>query len=304
MLENRETQADTYTLLVTGNQWPAGLEPTTVTLDGGASREITATVHILVNQQGNASDVLTVKATSQAEPTQFAMATLTTRVAAHYGLKLESAVLTKPGVPETQVTYTLSVNNTGNAPQTFTGHLTGNTWTSTIAPASCLVQPGSTKEFVVQVSVPAGAAGVDQDSVQVTVSSQQDSSVTADLTLTTTVAPLHRLAVTPKTDGKKAYPGQAVVYSLHLANTGNDTETFTFQLTSDWDQPGETAHVLAPDEGFDLNITIVVPAVVANGQQDVAVLSITSLDGFLPPQTVTLTTTAQYRRTYIPLARN
>ena len=152
--------------------------------------------------------------------------------------------------------------------------------------------------------MPVDAAGVDRDFVQVTISSQRDFSVTAVVTLTTTVAPLHRLAVNPETDGKKVYPGQVVAYSLTLTNTGNDIETFQFRLMSDWGQPGETSHVLAPGESFDLNVAIAVPVVVADGQADEAVLSITTLDGLLPPQTVTLITTVQYQRMYIPLVRN
>ncbi|MDD5368383.1 MAG: ExeM/NucH family extracellular endonuclease, partial [Anaerolineaceae bacterium] len=227
-LENRGTQMDTYTLSFTGNQWPGEMDPTTVTLGGGATRDVTVTVHVPPGQPGNANDSLTVKATSRARPAKSTAATLTTHVPALYALKLESIALTQPGAPGAEVVYPLLVTNIGNAPQTFDVHLAGNTWDTTVAPPTFPVLPGSTQDLTVKVSVPAGAAGLDTDAVQVIISSRQDASVTGHLLLTTTVAPLHRLAVSPTTDAKNGYPGQALVYRLRLANTGADTETFQF----------------------------------------------------------------------------
>jgi uncharacterized membrane protein len=84
------------------------------------------------------------------------------------------------------VTYTLTVTNTGHAPDTFDLTASGNAWTSAVTTPVGPLAPGASGTVYVAVSIPAGAAGGDQDTVTITATSQGDNTKTDTSVLTTT----------------------------------------------------------------------------------------------------------------------
>ncbi|NUM46155.1 MAG: hypothetical protein HUU38_15730 [Anaerolineales bacterium] len=89
---------------------------------------------------------------------------------------------------DTQLTYTVSVTNTGNVTDLYDLTLTGNGWTATLSTDNLTLNAGETATFTVVVTVPAEAEVGDTDAVTVTITSQTDGSVTDGATLTTTVS--------------------------------------------------------------------------------------------------------------------
>ena len=90
------------------------------------------------------------------------------------------------GNPGADVSYTLTVTNTGNA-ESFNLTVSSTTWTTGVLPASVgpLAAGGSTT-VTVTVSIPAGAAGGATDAATITATSAGNSTVSDWLGLTTT----------------------------------------------------------------------------------------------------------------------
>jgi uncharacterized repeat protein (TIGR01451 family) len=90
------------------------------------------------------------------------------------------------GAGET-VTYMVTVTNTGNSADNFSITVSGETWTTTVPATVGPLNSGESATVAVTVDIPAGAAVGDQDMATVTVTSQGDPTVFADVMLTTTV---------------------------------------------------------------------------------------------------------------------
>ncbi|MDX9863554.1 MAG: NEW3 domain-containing protein [Anaerolineaceae bacterium] len=96
---------------------------------------------------------------------------------------------TKSGTPGSNVTFTLSLENTGDASDTFDLSVGGGAWTSQISPASLTLDANASATVTVVVSIPASASTGD-DTVTAVAASQTDPAIITSLTLTTTaVAP-------------------------------------------------------------------------------------------------------------------
>ncbi|HNB50881.1 MAG TPA: FixG Ig-like domain-containing protein, partial [Anaerolineales bacterium] len=88
----------------------------------------------------------------------------------------------------TVVTYTVTVENTGNVTDLYTLSIAGNTWTAALSTESITVNAGETGTFTVAVTIPSDANVDESDAVTVTATSVSDGTVTASTTLTTTAA--------------------------------------------------------------------------------------------------------------------
>ncbi|NUM48206.1 MAG: hypothetical protein HUU38_26165, partial [Anaerolineales bacterium] len=88
---------------------------------------------------------------------------------------------------DTQITYTVSVTNTGNVADIVSLTLTGNLWVSELSAPDVTLNAGETATFTVIVTLPAEAAVGDMDTVTITATSQTDPLVSASTTLTSSV---------------------------------------------------------------------------------------------------------------------
>jgi len=84
------------------------------------------------------------------------------------------------------VTYTLTVTNTGGAPDTFDLAASGNNWTSTVTTQVGPLAAGASGTAYVAVSIPANAADGDSDTVTIIATSQGDNTKSDTAVLTTT----------------------------------------------------------------------------------------------------------------------
>ncbi|NUM46312.1 MAG: hypothetical protein HUU38_16535, partial [Anaerolineales bacterium] len=90
------------------------------------------------------------------------------------------------GEPDTVVTHTMWITNTGDYADVFTLAVAGNTWVTDISATTIALDPGEVAYVMCFVSIPADAADGDEDTVSVTVTGSFDADVTDTGTATTT----------------------------------------------------------------------------------------------------------------------
>lgn len=194
-LTNTGNVADSFNLSTTGAAWPVDL-PSTLALGAGAAAEIAVSVSVPTDAPSGAVDVVTITANSAGDAGVSAAAVLTTTSGSVYGLALSPLTDAQSAAPGSVVTYTLTLTNTGNAPDTFAVTLSGNLWL-TSGPGNVMLPAGQAVALVVTVAIPAEVLNGASDSVTVTVTSAGNSQVTADATLTTTAVPVPYLLFLP-----------------------------------------------------------------------------------------------------------
>jgi hypothetical protein len=109
-----------------------------------------------------------------------------------YGVEL-SANDHAGGAPGATVSFAMTVTNTGNIGDTFSLVASGNSWVTTVTPASVTLGPGATANFTVDVTLPTGAMPGASDVATITATSQGDPNVLDSATVTTTV--LHIVSI-------------------------------------------------------------------------------------------------------------
>jgi len=108
-----------------------------------------------------------------------------TTVDAQAGVVLTPETAAQSGNPGADVSYTLTVENTGDLEDTFDISVAG-IWPAVPSLTEITVPAGGTNTFTVTVSVPAGALAGASDAATVTITSQADDTATDSSTLTTT----------------------------------------------------------------------------------------------------------------------
>jgi serine protease AprX len=151
-LANTGSQADTFTFTAEGG-WAANL-PTPVFLAAGEAEDVTVTVHIPADGAPGSVDALTVTATSTGDPFATAQSVLTT-VVIDYAFVLEHGDLEQAGFPGDELTFSFTLNNTGNMGSLFELSLESG-WLPTM-PGSISVMPGASSSFDVVLPIPADA---------------------------------------------------------------------------------------------------------------------------------------------------
>jgi uncharacterized membrane protein len=203
------------------------------------------------------------------------------------------------------VSYTLRLTNTGNAPDTFTMTVNGNSWTTSVAATVGPLASGAGTNVVVSVTVALNAAGGATDTALVTAISQGDASKVASATLTTTANTVRGVTLTPASVSQSSNPGATVTYTLRLTNTGNAVDAFTLvkgSTTFTTIVTPTSAGPLAAGTGQTVTVTVQIPPDAATGASDMAIIAATSQGNASKSASATLlTTTASMYGVFLPL---
>lgn len=90
-----------------------------------------------------------------------------------FGLSLTPSTVRHFALPNTTISQTLTLTNTGTVHQTVVLTATGATWPTTLTPTWTLLAPGSTVPVTLKVTVPADVTKLDTDTVTVRATSDQ-----------------------------------------------------------------------------------------------------------------------------------
>jgi subtilisin family serine protease len=110
--------------------------------------------------------------------------------------------------------------------------------------------------------------------------------------------------LSPAAAAQSGAPGETVEYTLTVTNTGDLTDTFSITATAVWDvQLPVTGFTLGPGESAPLTVNVDIPADAANGDSDVATVTVMSETDPSSMAESELTTTAviSERKVFLPL---
>jgi uncharacterized membrane protein len=187
-LTNMGNVQDTFDLSVSGNTWDVVFPVNPVTVDPGATVDVTVSVTIPPDAMDGDTDEAVITATSQEDPTQSDSSTLTTtaEVMIGAGVDLTPSEDAGSGKPGETVEYTLQLTNLGTAEDTITLEAYDNLWDVTLSGESFTLAAGESVDVDVYVTIPMGTEPGATDMVTIEATSGNDPSVTAESVLTTT----------------------------------------------------------------------------------------------------------------------
>jgi uncharacterized repeat protein (TIGR01451 family) len=220
-----------------------------------------------------------------------------------YAVTVSPREATGHGDPGQVVTYTLRVTNTGTLSDTFRVTQGSHNWPTQLSPENLPLNVGQEGTVTVQVSVPGSAAGGTQDRVLITVRALSDprtpaASITS--TLTTTANTLYRVDLSPAAASQIALPGRTVTYTLRVTNIGNAVDTITVaRVTPGWPTTLSASSLVIAAGGWrEIQVYVTVPMTATDSLPDAAVIRATGGGNYAE---ATLTTTAVWYKTYLPL---
>jgi YVTN family beta-propeller protein len=160
--------------------------PVTGTVPGYSTMEVTVSFDATNLPVGSYEAVLALEHNDLFLPSPVQIPVNLTVVAPQAGVALTPEELQASGLPGETVVYTLTVTNQGNIPDSFTIDA-DSTWQADLsATTTPELGPGESFVFTLSVTVPDDAAEGDDDTTMIMVTSNFDSTVTANVQATTT----------------------------------------------------------------------------------------------------------------------
>lgn len=281
-LQNTGNAAATFNLAtpsVVGSPagWSANISATTcptppATLAQNATCTFTVQVNVPATANGGPQNIA-IGATAQnaASVNVSTSAINTVTVAFARSLLFQPTPLSSIAQPAQVLTYTHTLTNTGNGPDSFTLSFSrsDNSWPVTVSPLILSdMARGEARTVRVVVTVPTGAAGNSSMAVSVTATSQGNAAVQASVVDTTTAAERLGALISAGIDQSiESAPAVTPLSFTHLVtNTGNVATSYVVTATNSiasWPaptvSPSPTLSV-APGQSISVTITVLVPA--------------------------------------------
>ena len=247
-ITNTSNINDTFRLSASGEA-NATVSQYTVSLAPGASTQVTVKVTGAALSAAG-SYAVKVTATSQSDSTKTAAITATTTILPVYDIALAAvgALAKETSDAGTGVTYTLKITNTGNTDDTIVldssagfgieGSVLG-TFTATSSQGQQVSELGIALAAGASAEAIFTAAGdvftkSGEYTIEVTATSQGDSTKTAAITTTTTILPVYgsTLAGVGALTKETSDASTGVNYTLNITNTGNTDDTIVLDSSA------------------------------------------------------------------------
>ena len=305
---------DNFELVASGHTWTTTLPSIVGPLAAGADADLEISVKIPPDGISGQQDTVTITATSQSDPSQWASAMLTTTAfVPTFGVTVEPPNDARSGAVGASIAYTLRVTNTADVQDSFAITVSGNNWTTTVPVGVGPLAVNESADLPVTVQIPGSAHYGDDDTATITVASLGDPAVKHDSVLTSTaIITSYSIRITPPTVTRSGEPGATVTHTLTVQNLGTVQDTFAANLGAHaWNTVTSTDIIgpLAANATDTLKISVSIPAMpfqhpygtATRGLSDTVIITLTSRGNVHVLASSTLTTRAIQPRVYLPL---
>jgi len=216
----------------------------------------------------------------------------TTPFTPSYGVLLDPPTDTLAEAQGNDVVYHLWITNTGNVADLFDLSWAGDTWATNVTPLAVNLPPSGTAPVTVTVTVANTTDCSDSDTVTITATSQLSPTVSDSSVLTTSIVPSYTVTIEPAMDASSGVPGEDVVYTMRVTNTGICDGNFAMtRLVAGWATAFSPANFfLSATDGRDVTVTVTVPGAAGPADQDVATVQVAEAT-MIATDTSVLTTT-------------
>ncbi|RKU26534.1 hypothetical protein C6497_13240 [Candidatus Poribacteria bacterium] len=271
-VSNTGNTDDVIDLSISGDV-TATLSQDSVSLDSGASTEVTLTID--ETSLANAGDyTVKVTATSQGDTDKTAEVSTTTKILPVYNVTIEGIgdATSETSDASDGITYRFTVSNTGNTDDVIdlstSGDVSGELSQTSVALAS-----GSSIVVILTIDG-ASLANAGDYTVKVTATSQGDTDKTAEVSTTTKILPVYNISIEGIGDvtSETSDASDGVTYRFTVSNTGNTDDVI--DLSTSGDVSGElsqTSVALASGASIVVILTIDGSSLVSAGDYTVKI---------------------------------
>jgi uncharacterized membrane protein len=258
--------------------WTAQLSQTSITVPALATRSVTLTVGVPSNATADTvGKQIVVTATPDFGDTE--QITTTTKVSQTYGIQTSTSTASKSTVGGSTVTFTLTINNTGNGADTVAVTHSGEPSTWTVSHVSSVTVPAAgSRSVTITVVPPSNAtAGTYQTTVKATSS---DGTTNDQTTFIITISKVYGLTLSSSDVSKYVTPNVAAYYNLSVTNTGNTADNAIISIVnapSGWTVlPTSNPVALDPGETKSFQVLVTAPNTALAGTQVQITINATS----------------------------
>lgn len=297
---NEAFLTDTVMFSATGNAWPVSAPAGALVIPAGQSADAIISVTIPITAALNSTDRVTITIASHGDETR-ATAVLTTTAGPLYRVALTTTPAARSSDPDTTITYTLQVANTGNIADTYDIARSGTGWPTSVSPTSVSVPLGAMANVVVSITVPSNALAGASDVAHIQATSRSDG-VNALIDLTTTADAVYGVSMAPPSAQRLGDVGQTVTYTLRLTNTGNIASTFVItpgNATWPITVAPMTLGPIGSGSGADIAVLVTIPS--GGDVTDTVIITSTAQGGSWPTATSRLTTLRTLYKIFLPV---
>jgi uncharacterized membrane protein len=258
--------------------WTAQLSQTSITVPALATRSVTLTVGVPSSAAADSvGKQVIVTATPDFGDTE--QITTTTKVSQTYGIQTQTSTASKSTVGGSTVTFTLTINNTGNGADTVAVTHSGEPGTWTVSHVSSVTVPAAgSRSVTITVVPPSNAtAGTYQTTVKATSS---DGTTNDQTTFIITISKVYGLTLSSSDVSKYVTPNVASYYNLSVTNTGNTADNAIISIVnapSGWTVlPTSNPVALDPGETKSFQVLVTAPNTALAGTQVQITINATS----------------------------
>ncbi|MEM7032927.1 MAG: clostripain-related cysteine peptidase, partial [Chloroflexota bacterium] len=292
VLTNSTNETDTFNVTLVENTWATSASNAVGPLLPENSFPLMVNTTIPTNAVGGESNLVTITVGSQANNTISTTIFLTTTTNYIYEFYLTPISRHEFGDTGTAITYTLYVTNTGNTADVYTMTVDGGKWGADTPRLIQLPADGSVP-LVVPINIPSNATDGEMDVVELTLTSSGDPAKSKIAIFTTTVK-AYDFTLVPPAETRFGEKGEQVTYDVKITNVGNIADVYTLTVDGgNW--ATDTAEIisLTKGESYVLTVPVNIPSNAADGETDVAEITLTSSGDPAKSKVAIFTTTVE-----------